>query len=207
MRKVIALGVMALLLGALILPASVAAATPNPGQNWGKYVNASACSGTLVINISYGVTNSVDSGVRSWWAYDNYQKQVQVWQGADGSFCLVARYEGQFTTVLTTSPGGTGTVSAGQTGTFAGGYQATFTGTLRATPAYPTNGYLGSFDFDWNGDPDYTHPLVLSPFDWLGTYFTSTGDFTMSFWGWVYQGGACGTWYNTSLGNNGDIVC
>lgn len=207
MRKLIGIFSSAALLGALILPASVAAGPPNQGQNWGKYVNASACSGTLVIDITYGVTNDADSGTTgNYWAYDNYRKQVQVWQAAAGSFCVIARYEGRFTPVATTSPGGTGQLAEGQTGTFAGGYQANFAGTLAQTPAYPTNGYLGSFDFGWTGDPTTPAP---EPFDWVRAYFTTVdwSSWTDGFWGWVYQGGPCGTWYNTSLGTSGDIVC
>ncbi len=204
MKKFIALGATALLFGALLLPAAVAAAPPTQGQNWGKYVNASACSGTLVINISYGVTNDADSGLAgNYWAYDNYQKQIQVWQTATG-FCVVARYEGQFTTVATTSPGGSGSVSDGQTGTFVGGYQSSFTGTLLGTPLYPTSGYIGSFDFGWTGDPSVAPPDV---FDWVSKYFSSDAGWTWDFWGWVYQGGSCGTWYNTSFGTSGDISC
>ena len=205
MRKAWMLGVSALLAAALIIPAAVAAAPPTPGQNWGKYVNASACSGTLIINVTLSVTNDADSGLASYWAYDNYQRQVQVWQTAPGSFCVVARYEGKFTTVATTSPGGTGTVSAGQTGTFAGGYQYTFTGALLSNPSLPTTGNIGTFDYGWDGTQ--AGAGSLTPFSWVSTYFSSTTNWTDDFWGWVYQGGSCGTWYNTILGTSGNIVC
>ncbi len=205
MKKFIALGALVLLLAALILPASVAAAPPTPGQNWGKYVNASACSGTLVINITLSVTNDADSGLTSYWAYDNYQRQVQVWQTAPGSFCVVARYEGQFSTVAGPSPAGTPVIAAGHTGTMTGGYQYTFDGVLNASPAYATTGYIGTFDYGWDG----TQAGVgsLTPFSWVSTYFSTTTNWTYDFWGWVYQGGSCGTWYNNSLGTSGNIVC
>lgn len=207
MKKIIALGATALLFGALLLPTTAGAAPPNPGTNWGKYVNPSSCSGKLVINITYDVVNDADSGVAgNYWAYDDYRREIQVWQGADGAFCAVARYEGQFTTVATTSPSGTGTVSDGQRGTMVGGYKATFSGTLSLDPAYPQSGYIGSFDFGWTGNTGSPAP---SPFSWLGAYFSfvdwSTWD--QPFWGWVYRGGACGTWYNTNLGNSGNIAC
>ena len=38
------------------------AGPPVQGQNFGKYVNASACSGTLVINVTSAVTRNADSG-------------------------------------------------------------------------------------------------------------------------------------------------
>ncbi len=205
MRKAWVLGVSALLAAALVIPAAVAAAPPTQGQNWGKYINASACSGTLVVNVTFGVTNDADSGVAgNYWAYDNYQRQVQVWQVDAGTFCVIARYEGQFTTVATTSPGGNGPISAGHTGTFAGGYQSTFTGTLLSSPSLPTTGYIGSFNYGWAGNPAAGAP---TPFSWVGTYFSTTGSWVDGFWGWVYQGGSCGTWYNNSFGTSGDIYC
>ena len=70
---------------------------PVQGQNFGKYVNASACSGTLVINVTSAVTKNADSGF------------------------VLARYEGQFATVADSSPAGTFTVAAGRTGTTTGG--------------------------------------------------------------------------------------
>lgn len=208
MRKFIGVFSSAALLATLLAVAaapSVGAAPPNPGQNWGKYVNASACSGTLVINVTLAVTNDADSGVASYWAYDNYQKQVQVWQTAPGSFCVISRYEGQFTTVATNSPGGTGTVSADHAGTMTGGYQYTFDGVLNTSPAYPTTGYIGSFDYAWDGTQAGAGSLTL--FSWVSTYFSTTSNWEYNFWGWVYQGGSCGTWYNTSLGTSGDIAC
>ena len=207
MKKFIALGAAALLFVALLLPATAIAAPPNAGTNWGKYVNPSSCSGKLVINVTYDVVNDADSGVAgNYWAYDNYRREIQVWQEGTDTFCVVTRYEGRFTTVETTSPSGAGTVSAGQTGTMVGGYQATFSGTLSPAPGYPQSGYIGSFDFGWAGNTSSPAP---SPFSWLGVYFSSVNWSTWDqpFWGWVYHGGGCGTWYNTNLGNSGDIAC
>ena len=208
MRKAWMLGVSALLAAALIIPAAVAAAPPTPGQNWGKSVNASACSGTLIINVTLSVTNDADSGLASYWAYDNYQRQVQVWQTAPGSFCVVSRYEGQFTTVAGLSPAGTATttIAAGHMGTMTGGYQYTFDGVLNASPVYATAGNIGTFNYGWDGTQTGAGSLTL--FSWMSTYFSSTTNWTYNFWGWVYQGGSCGTWYNNSLGtSSGDISC
>ena len=204
MRRATVFGGVAVLMAALIFPAAVAAAPPNPGQNWGKYVNASACSGTLVINIVYGVTNDSDSGTTgNYWALDKYQKVVQVWDEGSGSYCAVVHYAGQFTTIAgQISPGGTGTLTGGSTGSMVGGYQANFTGTLNTAPRYPSTGNIGSFDLGGSSGGN------TASFSWVGTYFTAVDWNTWSEkWGWVYQGGSCGTWYNTYLGTIGDIIC
>ena len=207
MRRSILIAASAALAAALLVPALVAAAPPVLGQNWGKSVNASACSGgTLVLNITYGVTNDADSGYGGYWALDNYQKLVQVWQESDGSFCVVAHYAGTFTTLAgATDPDGSGTLTGGFTGTFAGGYWSPFSGTLNPNPAYPTTGYIGTFDLGGSMSGDAT------PFDWTSVYFSSVdwSTWTEPFWGWVYQGGSCGTWYNTidlPIGS-GNIAC
>ena len=198
MKKVMLVAASAGLVAALVVPAMASAAPPHLGQNWGSYVNASACAGgTLVINVTLGDSNVPDSGqAGNSWAYDDYQKLVQVWDEGGGTFCAVVHYLGQFTTVAgQESPGMTvPSLAGGFTGFYAGGYQATLTGTLNTNPTYPASGNLGSF--------------VYPPgFDWPSVYFSALSSFTYDAWGWVYQGGACGTWYNTSFGNSGDIVC
>lgn len=196
------------LVAALLLPAAALAAPPPPGHNWGSYVNASSCAGgTPVLNITFGVTNDSDSGLAGdWWALDSYQKLVQVWQESDGSYCAVVHYAGTFTTLAgQESPGeSVAQLPGGFTGTMVGGYTATFPYTMNPDPGYPTSGYLGSFNLEGGTGGNG------AAFDWLSTYFEVTDNFA-SFaqptWGWVYQGGRCGTWYNTYLGTNGDITC
>jgi hypothetical protein len=209
MKKSLLVAATAGLVAAMLLPAMASAAPPPVGHNWGSYVNAASCAGgTPVLNITFTVTNDADSGLGGdWWALDNYQKLVQVWQGSDGSYCAVVHYAGQFTTLAgQESPGTTvSSLAGGFTGTMAGGYTATFGGyTLNPNPGYPTSGYIGSFDLQGgvkgNG----------ASFDWVSTYFEATGNspsFAQPTWGWVYRGGTCGTWYNTYLGTSGDITC
>ena len=205
MKKPLLVAAVAALTAAMLLPAIASAAPPHLGQNWGSYVNASTCAGgTPVIDITYSVTNDSDSGsAGDWWALDNYQKLVQVWQESDGTYCAVVHYAGQFTTLAgQESPGKTvPSLPGGFTGTMAGGYTATFSGSLNPSPGYPTSGYIGAFNLGGGILGDTTS------FGWVSTYFTSTNGFAQPTWGWVYQGGSCGTWYNTYLSTTGDITC
>lgn len=208
MKKIMLVAATAGLVAAMIVPAMASAAPPPVGHNWGSYVNASSCAGgTKVLDITYGVTNDSDSGLAGdWWALDNYQKLVQVWQESDDTYCAVVHYAGQFTTLAgQASPGMTvPSLPGGFTGTMAGGYTATFPYAMNPNPAYPTSGYIGSFNLEGgvNGNG--------ASFDWVSTYFDVNDGFAKFLqptWGWVYQGGTCGTWYNTYLGTNGDITC
>ena len=208
MKKPLLIAAVAALTAAMLLPAMASAAPPHPGQNWGSYVNASTCaSGTPVIDITYGVTNDSDSGLGGdWWALDNYQKLVQVWQQADGTYCAVVHYAGQFTTIAgQESPGmNVAPLAGGFTGSMAGGYTATFSGSPNLNPGYPTSGYIGAFDLGGGAGGN------TASFGWVSTYFTVTdgfASFAAPTWGWAYQGGSCGTWYNTYLGSSGDITC
>jgi hypothetical protein len=188
-----------------ILVALVRPVSAGPSLNWGTEVNAGQCpDGTLVINVTHKVTNDADSGdAGNYWAYDNYNKHIQVWQTGADAFCAIVRYVGSFTTVATRSPGNTDDISAGITGTFQGGYRANITGTLDPSPTSQSRGNLGTFDYQWAGDPS---DGTVTPFDWVGTYFSSISIFDQVWWGWIYHGGANGTWVNVVSGNSGDIT-
>ena len=154
-----------------IIPA-FAAPAPSDHTNFGSTLNASTCntSGSPVVNITFKVTNDFDSGVAgNAWANDNYNKHVQVWQQSDGSFCAIAKYQGQLLPLPDQVLKIQETVGAGVKGTFEGGYQATFNGTLNRN--LPTKGNIGSFDYQCNGT--FTCP---GSYDWAGAYFGSTAD-------------------------------
>jgi len=202
MRRLAVLTMMAAILVFVVLAGQ---ATAGPSLNWGSEVDAGQCPpGKLVLNVTHKVVNDADSGVASnYWAYDDYNKHIQVWQASPDAFCAIVRYVGSFTTVATRSPGNTDDISAGITGTFEGGYRANITGTLNPDPTSRTRGYLGPFDYQWGGDPaDGT----IIPFDWVGTYFSSISIFDQVWWGWIYHAGANGTWVNAVSGNSGDIT-
>ncbi len=160
-----------------------------------------ACGGgTLVVNVEQKVLNDADSGVAgNVWAFDRYERHIKVWQTAPGEFCAVVRYEGKFTTVAGTSPGGSDSVGDGIEGEMKGGYRATFSGTF--APSAPTHGDLGSYDYAC--DTSYHCPGYV---DWTTLYFSSTSGFDMPWWGWVYHADGNGTWINAFSGNSGDIT-
>lgn len=189
---------------ALCLTVSSISATPD-GFNWGSEVNAGECdhSGGPVINIIRRVVNSVDSGEGgNFWAFDDYNQHIQIWAQADGSYCVLARYQGQFDGQAgQTSPGATGILSGAEDGSFEGGYRAVITGTLQADPAWRTRGRVGTSDYqcDISGNcPGFVN--------WIDQYFEPGSTFTFEWWGWVYHGGSNGQWINSIDGNSGDIL-
>ncbi|MCL4533708.1 MAG: hypothetical protein M1370_00910 [Bacteroidetes bacterium] len=201
MKKLIALVTVAVMLSLTVLAGQALAAPDAPHLNWGSQVNAGECpAGKLVINVTHKVVNDADSGVAgNNWAYDNYNKTVQVWQVGPGEFCALARYVGSFTTNAGPSPENTDPdgIAAGIKGTYEGGYRSTiFSGTLKASPGYSLRGNLGTFDYGYGS----------TPFSWVNAYFSSTSGFDLAWWGWVYHGGKNGTWVNASTGNLGDIT-
>jgi hypothetical protein len=200
--KRILFGLAAALLASLV-SLSTAAATSGVTLNFGTQLNAAACGGTPIIDVTQTVLNDADSGFGgNAWAFDNYTRHIKVFQLSDGVFCATTRYEGTFTTNAGTSPSGLSTVPAGITGTIIGGYRATsFSGTLLTSPANPTQGDIGSFDY--NCDPTFTCPGFV---DWVTLYFSATSGFNLDSWGWIYHGGGNGTWVNASSGSIGDIT-
>ena len=195
------LSILVLLLA--VIPVMSAGAAPASNQS--AQLNAAQCNGgELVINVTQKVENDVDSGVAgNNWAYDQANRQIQVWQTGLNTFCAVVRYEGSFLTIAGASPGNTDTdgIAAGITGTFHGGYVANITGTLIPDPSYRTRGNIGTFNYDCN-----TAGVCPGYFNWVATYFAPSYVFDYVSWGWTYHGGKNGTWVNSSDGNFGDIT-
>jgi len=180
---------------------------------FGTFVNASGVpiGSVLILNIIYKVTNDEDSGNVGYWALDNYNKQVQVWQVPDGSFYAVARYEGKWQTFEgALSPGLGEPQSSDASGTFEGGYTATFTGTF--TPgSQEIRGNIGTFDLGGTkadvllGTYGAGQVGITTPFSYLVAYFPGAADFTYVHWGWIYHYRSQ-TWNNFDYGTTGDIV-
>src|SRR3989339_596980 len=80
--------------------------------NWGKEVNASNCDkvGGPVVNVHEKVVNTVDSGLAgNYWAYDNLNRTIQVWEQKDGTYCVLVKNAGNFDAQENqVSPGNTG---------------------------------------------------------------------------------------------------
>lgn len=181
-------------------------AAPVPDHtNFGQQLNASQCNdgGAPVINVTFSVTNDADSGtLGNAWAYDAYNKRVQVWRQADGTYCAVVKYQGKFVTLAGPSPNAAvtgGQVGTGVKGTFEGGYIATFDGMLQS--GLQTRGNLGSFNYACD-----THFNCPGLFDWVDTYFSGVTTFNQPYWAWNYHAGNNGSWVNASTGNQGDIT-
>src|SRR5450759_4286335 len=87
-------------LAVLLLAGTALAAPTHP--TFGKFVNSGDVpkGSKLVVNITLSVVNDLDSGIcGNYWAVDNYNKQIKVWQVPDGTFYAVVRYAGKFTTI------------------------------------------------------------------------------------------------------------
>ncbi|MCL4524052.1 MAG: hypothetical protein M1451_09095 [Acidobacteria bacterium] len=199
-----------LAVAALILSlAPSAKAKPSERLNFGTQLNAAECNTSgakLVINVIQQVIQDIDSGMAgNYWAYDQYNRHIQVWQLTSNSFCAVVKYTGSFSTVQGTGPGGTGTVSGGVTGTMEGGYRTTvFTANLKAIPEWKTKGNIGSFNYGCDATGRTCDDTVRV--FWGDKYFTDINGFDQTWWGWVYHAGDNGSWVNSSDGNSGDIT-
>ncbi len=182
------------------------AAGPSEHLNWGMQLSGgpdSCPQGKLVITVKQRVLNDVDSGVGgNNWAFDDYVRSIQVVELVSGTYCATVKYQGQFTTIAGTAPGGTGEVGEGVIGTFEGGYVSTFfTAALLSDPIQRTKGSIGTFDY--HCDEAGNCPGHV---DWTTLYFTAVSGFDLAWWGWVYHAGNNGSWVNSVDGNTGNIT-
>lgn len=214
MRRPLWLGTVVLL--GLSVVTSAALAGPNePHVNWGTQVNPARCPTDagyryLEINITHHVVNDADSGTTRYWAFDDYNKHIQVWAvgipdpgpGDAEVFCALVHYQGSWTTTAGASPQDTDTIAAGLEGTFQGGYRAAIVGVINEHPSFKTRGSIGTFNYGAT-TPDSPAPM---PFDWLSAYFTRIDSFSLEWWGFDYNGGHNGRWANSIDGNEGDIT-
>jgi hypothetical protein len=92
--------VISIMVLAVFVTTRVLADPSDPHLNWGSQVNAGQCdkTGKPVLNVSGKVANDVDSGQGgNYWAFDDFNRQIQVWAQSDGSYCAVVRIEGNLT--------------------------------------------------------------------------------------------------------------
>ena len=201
--------ILAVVAATVLAPVGTAFAQPTH-PTAGSFVNAGGVppGSVLVLNITHKVTNDEDSGNVGYWALDNYNKHVQIWQIPDGTFYVVARYSGTWMTFAgALSPGAGVPQSKDGRGTFDGGYTATFTAT-GFTSAF---GNIGKFDYGGTkadvllGTYGAGQTGPTSPFSFLSAYFTGVSGFTYINWGWSYRYRSQ-TWNNFDYGTTGDIV-
>lgn len=159
-------------------------------------------NGSPVINVTQKVINTVDSGEGgNYWAFDNLNRGIKVYDNGDGTFCAEVTYQGKFDAQAgQASPGNTGTLDGSEDGTFNGGYRATITGTLLATPLWTTHGSVGTTDYQC--DIGGTCPGAVN---WITQYFAGGYVFAYDTWGWTYNH-KNNVWVNSSDGNSGDII-
>ena len=199
-HTIIKLSIIALTLVFAFVGAGVASAKSTPASA----VRGCDTNGAPIINVTQKVDNSIDSGFQGYWAYDDYNRVIKVYDNGDGTFCAEVTYQGKFDAVAgKTSPGDNAEELTGEEdGTFNGGYQATITGTLLAEPAWKTKGSVGTTDYACDIDTA-TCPGAVN---WLDQYFEAGYGFAYDFWGWTYNHKNC-VWVNASTGSSGDIVC
>jgi hypothetical protein len=165
--------------------------------------------GKLVLNITYKVTNDEDSGNAGYWALDNYNRHIQVWQLPDGSFYGKGDYEGKWQTFAGARSPGAGLVQGNDA---AGVMNGGWVGTFRVDSFTSCFGNIGTFDFGGtkadvmlgtygNGQTGPTTPASI-----LNTYFPGyDATFTYISWGWTYKY-KNQTWINSDVITKGDIV-
>jgi hypothetical protein len=211
-EKVAALSTATVLALAFLLP--IMAVHANGSFNAGSVPKGS----TLVVNITFKVINDEDSGFFGYWALDNYNRHVQVWQmPTSGMFYIVSDYIGKFTTFAGALSPMNGVIeSSGAEGHLSGAYTATVSdGVLN--PGVQ-NGNLGTKDFGGTsadillGTYGAGQTGPTTPFSWF-SYVFSAGAF-------AYNDAGCGsgtswtfaysyhsqTWVNAGCGSSGDIV-
>jgi len=157
----------------------------------------------LVVDSYFTAENSADYGADGHvWALDAGTRYIRIWHLGGDAYCEQIHDVGTFTTFPGLSPEGTGTVSGGVTGSFVDTAYFRLYGKLE--PTVPTTGFLGNFDAQCQQDGSCSGDILhIGP-----SYFPSgfqhvdPGAFTAT-----YDGGACGSWYQTNSGDTGDIVC
>lgn len=163
-------------------------------------------TGSPVINVTQKVINSVDSGeAGNYWAFDNYNRTIQVWNQTNGSYCALVNYDGKFDAQSgQRSPGDTAVLTGSEDGNFKGGYRAIIHGSLLPTPAWSTKGTLGSIDYQCTIAGNCPGAI-----DWTSQYFATSATgytFDYAWWGWEYHTTGQKTWVNSSEGNSGDVL-
>ncbi len=203
-RKLTTFGTSLAMLALSVSPAF--ASSDHLHLQWHKEVNRKQCDveGKAVINVTQKIVNDVDSGeAGNYWAFDKITRRIKVWPTGTDTYCANVSYEGKFDAVPgQVGPGGTGIIGPFVQGNFNGGYRTTeFSGTLKSSPLWPTNGSVGTTDYQC--DLSGNCPGAIT---WTDQYFDGLSGFDLDWWGWQYHTAKHGDWINSIDGNQGNIL-
>jgi hypothetical protein len=169
-------------LSVLVLVLSGAAWVTQPASATGQ-----ECTSTSTIYTTK-ISNRVDSGLFGNWAHDTFTRTTVVTDNCDGTYTVVLKDKGRFTTIDgAQSPTDDVVLAPKFTGDIVGG------ATIKVTSATPSHAPKGGQDGS------------VSTSDWANLLFD--GEFTAALtnWGWTYE--YCGQkWINDSLGNTGHLT-
>ena len=160
-------------------------------------------STTPAVDATFHVASDPDSGNVGDWATDTFDRHMQIWQAADGSYCARADDSGTFTSYGAPSgisPDSGAALPEVVTGSFTGYTYGTVTGgTLNASAGTPA-------DLDCAGADAATCSAGTIAY-WIDNYFGSGATYNYGDgWSWTYDGGVNGTWVDAASGTSGDIV-
>ncbi len=155
----------------------------------------------LVVNMYLTFENSADSGADGHiWALDAGTRSIRVWRLGGDAYCVQGHDVGTSTTFAGLSPEGTGTVRAGVTASFDGTWYERIYGTFAPTVA--TTGFIGNFDLQCGQDGTCAGNWPQWSLYFSSIHFSEDGAFAFT-----ADAGACGTWFQSTSGDTGDIVC
>ena len=157
---------------------------------------------TRVVNSYVTFENAADYGADGHvWALDAMIASIQIWRLGGDAYCAKVHTVGTSTTFAGVSPEGTGTVRAGVEASSDGTFYERINGTFAPTVA--TTEFIGNVDAQCQQDGTCAAPLPSVE----GLYFSSVHHVDYGSFAFTADAGACGTWYQSTSGDTGDIVC
>ena len=194
-----------LVLCALVaLAVGVASASASSGASSAVVKPGSCPTDKPVVVDSYAtVENALDYGADGHiWALDAYTASIQIWRLGGDAYCVKVHTVGTSTTFAGLSPEGTGTVRAWVVASADGGWYERVYGNFAPTVA--TTGFIGNFDPQCQQDGTCAGAPAPSVED---LYFSPVRYVKYGAFEFTADAGACGTWFQSTSGDTGDIVC
>ncbi|MGI0133669.1 MAG: hypothetical protein ACREBW_01760, partial [Candidatus Micrarchaeaceae archaeon] len=173
----------------------------------------------LIINSNFVVKGDEDTGLKGYWALDNYTKTLRVWQIGATNYTINSTYSGTWCTFAGALSPESGIAEPNDgCGPIQGGYNATLNTAVPLNASANTIGSLGTFNYGGTQKDillgTYSNNQVgnTNTFDWIQHYFPGADEskFSENPWGWTYTYNAAPfatqTWVNAGTGSSGDIV-